>query len=552
MDTPPQSFLRTRPLLWRSCSHTRCRRFSLATAAHSIIQSGVERTLVEGIGQRLSGGSHKSRAGDLSEKSPVSGRTVRVAGERCRLFRTQLGLSREALAELSHGPDALSVATIKRAELGHAIYPGSAAALARMLGTSLDELLNFEGHKAAATSTAVSQAAVAVLPFRAIDGDQESARFAEGLAADVIHRLASFWFPVIARASSFRVGVENESHSQIGSQLGADYLVDGWIRMADTRIRVVASLFRASDGHQVWAHSYDSKPADVLTVQSELASDIGSEIGATLLSIEGARFAATSLHDLDGWALGLRSAWHLHRLNAADNREARACAERALSLDRLLALPRYVTVLSHQHDLVNQWAIDPPGTLQKMVEASIEFERSSPGDPLMLVATAYARVALGERDEACARLEAALERDANSARAHSLYGQVLAMRGQADQALHELDLARTLNPRDPALWTILLATALAHFVAERYEQASTFAKQALLERPDAPFNYGVLAASQALAGDLSAAKRTVLALVDRGASLTLRAVQPIIGSTDSHIAERFVDGLRRAGVKAER
>jgi TolB-like protein len=550
MDTPLDRGFCAPSLLWRSCSRARRQRFFLAMTAHSIIQSSFERTLVEGIGQLLPGGSHKSEAGDLSEKSPCSGRTVRVVGERCRALRTQLGLSREALAELAHGPDALSIATIKRAELGHAIYPGSAAALARMLGTSLEELLHFEGHESPAT--AVGQAAVAVLPFRAIDGDQESARFAEGLAADVIHRLASFWFPVIARASSFRVGVDNASHSEIGSQLGADYLVDGSIRASDKRIRVVASLFRASDGHQVWVHSYDSQLADVLTLQSELATDIGSEVGATLLSIEGARYAATSPRDLNGWALGLRSAWHLHRLNAADNREARACAERALSLDRRLALPRYVTVLSHQHDLVNQWATDPRGTLQKMVAASIEFERSSPGDPLMLVASAYASVATGEHEDACARLEAALERDANSARAHSLYGQVLAMRGQAEQALHELDLARTLSPRDPALWTMLLATALAHFVAERYEQASTFAKQAILERPEAPFNYGVLAASQALAGDLSAAKRTVLALRDRGASLTVQAVQPIIGSTDPHIVDRFVDGLRRAGVKAER
>jgi TolB-like protein len=523
--------------------------FLVAMNARTSIAFDFTRRIAEGIGLHLPPGTRSHSVGSLRARSiSASGRTICVSGERCRGLRTQLGLSREALSERSHGPDALSVATIKRAELGHPIYPASAAALARILGTTLEDLLRSESEPAASGSQSSGQAAVAVLPFRVIDGDSESARFAEGLAADVIHRVSWFWFPVISRASSFRVALETEAPSDIGVQLGADYLVEGNVRVSDKRVRVVTSLIRATDGHQVWAQSYESSLADVLTLQAELATDIGSEIGATLLAIEGARYAATSSHDLSGWALGLRSAWHLHRLNIADNLEARTCAERALVLDRLLVLPRYVIVISHQQELVNQWTKDARATLQQMFAAGVEFERHAPGDPMMLVATAYTSVARGEREEAITRLEAALDRDPNSVRGHSLYGQVLAMRGQADQALHELQLARTLSPRDPALWTVLLATALAEFVAERYEQAACAAKQAVLERPEAPFNYGVLAAAQAQAGDLAAAKRTVQTLRERGATLTARAVQPIIGSTDASIAERFVDGLRRAGI----
>ena len=444
-------------------------------------------------------------------RTQSTGRTVRILGDRCRALRIQLGLSREALSGLSHGVDALSVATIKRAELGHPIYPSSAGALARVLGTTVDSLLYGEAGKSAWPHVAGDQPSVAVLPFRATNGDQDVARFGEGLAADVTYRLASFWFPVIARASSFRMSVDAPC-GEVGALLGADYLVEGSLQAADGRFRLVVSLMRTVDGHQVWVNRYDSQLANVLAVQAELATDIGSQIGATMLAIEGARLAAADVHDLNAWALGLRSTWHLHRLNAADNREARACAERALACDHLLTLPRYVTVLSHQQDLVHQWSADHRDTLRQMHAACIEFERSAPGDPLMLVATAYGYVARGERAEAQERLEAALDRDANFVRAHSLYGQVLAMRGQADQALHELELALTLSPRDPARWTVLIATALAHFVAGRYERSVEFAKQALLEQPAAPFNYGVLASSQAHAGDLAAARCTLQAL----------------------------------------
>jgi TolB-like protein len=481
--------------------------------------------------------------------SIANGRTVQLMGARCRKLRKQLGLSREALSELSHGADALSVATIKRAELGHSIYPSSGAALARILRTTLDDLLCGEVGSSEFRPTATGPAAVAVLPFRAIDGEPDAARFGEGLTCDVTYRLASFWFPVIGRASSFRISAELTSCAEMGAELGADYLVQGSLRNAGGRIRLVASLVRSMDGCQLWTESYDCRVADVLTLQAELASDIGSQIGATMLAMEGARLSAARVQDLDGWALGLRSAWHLHRLNPEDNGEARACAQRAIARDRLLTLPRYVLVLSHQQELVHQWTANSGATLRDMFAACMEFERHAPGDPLMLVATAYGSVAQGDRAAAVERLEAALEMDANSVRAHALYGQVLAMRGQADQALHELELACTLSPRDPARWTLLSATALAHFVAARYEQSVTMAKQALLDQPQAPFTYGVLAASQALAGDLSAARHTLHALERRGGTLSAAAVQTIASSTEAEIAERFLTGLRMAGIK---
>src|SRR5262245_39807788 len=125
----------------------------------------------------------------------TAGRTIMILGQRCRELRLSQGLSREALAGLSSGRDALSVATIKRAEAGRAIYPGSATALARTLGVPLTELLIGSDAKSETSLDVVSasQSAIAVMPFEAIGGDPETTHFAEGLAADIIHRLGAFW-----------------------------------------------------------------------------------------------------------------------------------------------------------------------------------------------------------------------------------------------------------------------------------------------------------------------------------------------------------------------
>ncbi|MEO6745929.1 MAG: adenylate/guanylate cyclase domain-containing protein [Caldimonas sp.] len=81
--------------------------------------------------------------------------------------------------------------------------------------------------------------AIAVLPFANLSGDPEQEYFADGLAADILTRLAmQRWLPVIAPNSSFAYRGRAIDVKAVGRKLGARYVLEGSVRKAGNRIRV--------------------------------------------------------------------------------------------------------------------------------------------------------------------------------------------------------------------------------------------------------------------------------------------------------------------------
>jgi TolB-like protein/Tfp pilus assembly protein PilF len=485
------------------------------------------------------------------------GRTLRLNGEQCVALRKRKGLSREGLAGTSHGVHVLSVATIKRAEKGCSVYPGSAVALANLLQVPIEQLLRDGGLRTslpAAPSSVPEQArtqvAIAVLPFECLGGDPNAQVFADGLVEDLITHLGGSWFPVIARSSSFSFRGEPTASREIGRRLGAGYLVEGSIRRDGALVRLTARLVESETGRQIWAGIYDAAYREAFALQDRLCAELVGAVGGQVLQAEEYRALRIGSGVLDGWELALRGAWHFHRRSAQDNAAARSYFLQALARDPLLPLAHYYLVRSLQHDILNQWSSDAAVTRAAMRRHAQDFERAMPGHPRMHLATAYACIAFGERDEATARLEEALHAEPNSAPAHSLYGQVLAMQGEADPGIRELDIAIRLSPRDPDLWTMLVCKGLAHFAAGRYEQAVSWAEKATRARPQIPFCHGAVAASYAHLGDFSAARRSLDRMRELQSHVSHADLQLLLASTNPEIAERYIAGLKRAGLPA--
>jgi adenylate cyclase len=81
--------------------------------------------------------------------------------------------------------------------------------------------------------------AIAVLPFANLSGDAEQEYFADGLAEDILTRLALWrWLPVIARNSSFSFKGRAVDIKAVGRALGARYVLEGSVRRSGNRVRV--------------------------------------------------------------------------------------------------------------------------------------------------------------------------------------------------------------------------------------------------------------------------------------------------------------------------
>jgi TolB-like protein/class 3 adenylate cyclase len=116
---------------------------------------------------------------------------------------------------------------------------------------------------------------VAVLPFQNMSGDPEQEYFADGVAEDVLTTLAKTpELLVIARNSSFAFRGQTKDVREIGRMLGVRYVLEGSVRKAGNRVRLVAQLIDCADGAHVWADRFEGNLDDVFELQDRITQDI--------------------------------------------------------------------------------------------------------------------------------------------------------------------------------------------------------------------------------------------------------------------------------------
>ena len=128
-----------------------------------------------------------------------------------------------------------------------------------------------------------TRARLAVLPCGPCDG------FTEGLTDEAMTQLTQACpqhIGVLARASVERARRNGGSAAEIGSVLGADYLVEGQVRRDGERVRVTAQLIESQQETHLWARTFERLIVDTLSVQTEIAGEIARAV-ADALSVTG-------------------------------------------------------------------------------------------------------------------------------------------------------------------------------------------------------------------------------------------------------------------------
>ena len=88
-----------------------------------------------------------------------------------------------------------------------------------------------------------------------------------------------------------------------------------------------------------------------------------------------------------------------------------------------------------------------------------------------------------EFDDAVAFMDRGLTVNPNLASAWSISAWLRVWRGEPDLALDHAAHAMRLSPLDPSMYGMRGAMAYAHFLASRYDMASSCAEKAMRERP---------------------------------------------------------------------
>jgi adenylate cyclase len=390
--------------------------------------------------------------------------------------------------------------------------------------------------------------AIAVLAFDNLSGDPEQEFFADGIAEDLITRLSSWrLYPVIARNSSFVYRGKAVDVKQVSADLGVRYVVEGSVRKAGDRVRISAQLIDATSGHHVWAERYDRRLEDVFSLQDEITEAIVGAIHPEIAESEQARALGGDPASLDAWEIAQRGWWHFNRFSREENAKARELLEQAIALDPRFGWPHFVLSQVHYTDICFGWRDSPERLVGEVLREAQTCVVLDSKDAYGQVALATAYSLTGQREEAVAAAELAMELNPCLSMAYLLLGSLLAATGRPDEGIAVVEKGMRLSPRDPWLFDMRNTIAAAHFAAGRYEESLDWAQRSLQLKPDYVIPMDIAAASCAHLGRIEEACERFARRLEIERAPTLETIERVFGFADPDFQARFIDGLRKAG-----
>ena len=127
---------------------------------------------------------------------------------------------------------------------------------------------------------------LAVLPFENLGGSPEQEYLADGLTEEMIAQLGSLSprrLGVIARTSSNQYKCTKKSIAQIAAELQVDYVVEGSVRQDGQDVRIIVQLIETQEQTHLWSAGYDRDLQCVLSMQADVALQVGKALTLELL-----------------------------------------------------------------------------------------------------------------------------------------------------------------------------------------------------------------------------------------------------------------------------
>ncbi len=298
---------------------------------------------------------------------------------------------------------------------------------------------------------------VAVLPFIDASPEQDQAWFADGLAAELIARLASVpELRVTGQTSSFRFRDPDIAPRHIAGQLGVRYLLEGSVQQEGERMRVTAKLVEAESGFNVWSEVFDRPYADLVAVQDEISESVLTALSVTL-SVGRMANISGGTTSVEAFEL-YQKAWQLFGHGAESHYEGIRLLERAVGRDPEFARAWVALATFYNYGpmaLGDMFPLEWPRRADAALETARELE---PDLPIVLAST----IDLAQTNRRWNDIEHAIRTaDPQVLELHPtvLFSRAIArmMVGRCAEALELLQRARVLDPLRPDI-----ASQLAH------------------------------------------------------------------------------------------
>jgi TolB-like protein/lipopolysaccharide biosynthesis regulator YciM len=385
------------------------------------------------------------------------------------------------------------------------------------------------------------------LPFDNLGRDENVDDFADGLTDEIITAFSrQTGMTVLARSSTLLFKGKAVDVTEVGRKLGANYVLQGSVRKAGSRVRVAAQLVEADTGNHLWGDQFDGELADVFTLQDEVTFNIVAATRSQIHVKDAERVRDVPEDQLSDNELLALASQRMQAIGAEDQREAARLSglvvQRSPRNAMALAMLASCALLENEYDYKEISEQDSARSFD-LIDRSVQLNEES--DYAHFVRGRLLLEVRREHSLAIAEAERALELNPNYLYGYVLLGYATICRGEPERGMALVEKALRADPRRTrfAYFEIL---AIGKFLLEDYAAALDLAETAAQRAGYLPYLRVLLAVIHAEMGQIEKAREQVEALIEVAPEATIESIRrpPFKDEADT---KRFIEGLRHAG-----
>ncbi|MCG8650539.1 MAG: tetratricopeptide repeat protein, partial [Pirellulales bacterium] len=320
------------------------------------------------------------------------------------------------------------------------------------------------------------------------------------------------------------------------------YLMTGTLQRAEGSVRIHVQLIETETGRVAWAERFDGDLSEVFSFQDEVTEIIAARLAVQISAAEGRRVWRLGLPDLQAYGLVLRGQHLSLQFTRTGNLHARRLFEHATDIDP--GYGRSYAAMSRTFNLEWRyaWTDSPDTSLDRAVELAAAAVNHDHFDARGYSELGYAHLYKKDHQASLAAYRRAIELNPNDADIVAEFADALVYDGEPERAIGLLEKAMRLNPFYPDWYLWYLADA--YNALGRSEDVI-----ATVEKMQNPAEgRRLLAANYAHLGMLVEAEAHAREVIRLHPQFTISGWAQRPPYKDSAILERYVDGLRKAGL----
>jgi len=305
-----------------------------------------------------------------------------------------------------------------------------------------------------------------VRPFSNLSGQPEVNFYVAGLGEELLTQLSRFKeLTVFGRETSAAIS-PSASASEITSQFGNRYILEGGIRLSDGKLRVTTRVLDGESSAIVWSGTYDADPRAASNVSVEMT--IASKVATAIAQPYGIIFSAPPRPAQSGGAQNLETYQCTYRfyryrtvLDQAEHAATRACLEHVTArypdFSTGWAMLSYLYLDEDRFELNKRLGSPPP--LERARTAAERAVRLDPENVRALQALMTILYFSKEPSEALRVGAQALALNPNDTELLGEFGSRMAQAGDWQRGVSLVEEAMAKNPGHTDYYTGFLALA---------------------------------------------------------------------------------------------